>query len=192
MVGTRGPLPKPTAVKQFEGNPGRRTLNLSDGVNPRVEIPPPPAHLGKTAAKEWKRITPLLEELGLISGLDQAALALYCQAYGRLSELEEAFEQEVKALVKSDGLTYPAAVRKCSSTITPSGYEQQSVTVQLISSHRLQVHRHLAHFGLSPAARARVQPSNYVQPSLPGFEPTPEEKRPAGFAGLVAVAGGRG
>lgn len=192
MVGTRGPLPKPAAVKQFEGNLGRRTLNLSDGVNPRVEVPPMPDYLGRAAVKEWKRITPLLEELGLISGLDPAALGLYCQAYGRLWELEEAFEQEVKALIKSQKLTYAAAVRKCSSTTTPSGYEQQSVTVQLISSHRLQVHRHLMHFGLSPAARARVQPSNYVQPSLPGFEPAAEEKRPAGFAGLVAVAGGRG
>ena len=62
----------------------------------------------------------------------------------------------------------------------PSGYEQQSVLVQLIGNHRLQVHRHLMHFGLSPAARARVQPSNYAQPTLPGFEA--EHQAPAGMA----------
>jgi len=191
MSGSRGPLPKPAALKALEGNPGKRTLNLSDGVNPRIKVPPAPKHLGREASKEWKRITPILAELGLISDLDMAALALYCQAYGRLSELEEAFNLEVKAKMAT-GLTYPAAVRAASSTVTPSGYEQQSVTVQLISSHRLQVHRHLMHFGLSPAARARVQPSNYVQPSLPGFEPESGGggSAPAGF-GKFAVVGGR-
>lgn len=180
MTGPRGPLPKPTALKVLEGNPGKRALNLADGVNPRVEIPTAPKHLGREARKEWVRIAPLLEELGLISGLDRAALALYCQAVGRLWELETAFNGKVKLLV-DQGVEYSDAVYRTSFTATPSGYEQQSVLVQLIGSHRLQVHRHLAHFGLSPAARARVQPSNYVQPSLPGMEPGPGAQ-PAGFA----------
>ena len=43
---------------------------------------------------------------------------------------------------------------------------------QLLKHHREQVNRYLMHFGLSPAARARVQASNYVDPTLdlPGFE----------------------
>ena len=66
MTGSRGPMPKPTALKLIAGNPGKRALNLSDGVNPRIEIPAPPKHLGKSAVKEWRRITPILEELGLV------------------------------------------------------------------------------------------------------------------------------
>jgi hypothetical protein len=89
----------------------------------------------------------------------------------------------------SKGATYPDAVFAASVTKTPSGYEQQSVIVQLISAHRLQVHRHLGHFGLSPAARARVQPSNYAQPTLPGFEPVPEA--PASGMARFAVVGAR-
>lgn len=180
MTGSRGPLPKPTVLKLLEGNPGKRALNLADGVNPRVEIPSPPAHLGKEAKKEWKRIAPLLEELGLISGLDRAALGLYCQSLGRLSDLEEAFNGMV-AIHVAAGMSYPDAVFAASVTKTPSGYEQQSVIVNLIASHRLQVHRHLAHFGLSPSARARVQPSNYVQPSLPGIDDAPAAPQ-QGFA----------
>jgi len=42
------------------------------------------------------------------------------------------------------------------------------------------------HFGLSPAARGRVQPSNYVQPSLPGMEPKPESPA-SGFARFSVV-----
>jgi len=159
----------------LEGNAGKRPLDLAAGVNPRIEVPSPPKHLSVEARKEWKRITPLLEELGLISGLDRAALALYCQAAGRLAELETAFNGQVARLV-ADGADYPDAVYRASHAVTPSGYAQQSVLVQLIGKHREQLNRYLMHFGLSPAARGRVQASNYVQPTLPGIEPKPEAK----------------
>lgn len=178
-------MPKPTALKLLEGNPGKRALDLSDGVNPRVEIPDAPKHLGKEARKEWKRITPILEELGLISGLDRTALGLYCQTVGRLHELEMAFNGQVSRLEGED-TSYVDAVYKASHAVTPSGYAQQSVLVQLIKSHREQVNRYLMHFGLSPAARARVQASNYVDPTLtlPGFE---EPKQANGFQKFAVV-----
>jgi P27 family predicted phage terminase small subunit len=172
MTGTRGPLPKPNVLKLLQGNPGKRPLNLADGVNPRVEIPSAPAHLGKEARKEWKRVTPLLEELGLISGLDRAALGLYCQAVGRLTELETAFNAKVAAHV-ADGKDYAEAVYQVSHGLTPNGFAQQSVLFQLLRAHREEVNRYLAHFGLSPAARARVTPSNYLQPGLPGIDEPP-------------------
>jgi len=182
MNGTRGPLRKPDILKALEGNPGKRSLDLSGGVNPRVDIPSPPKHLGQEARKEWKRITPLLEELGLISGLDRAALALYCQAVGRLSELEMAFNGKVERYIADEKMEYSDAVYAASYAVTPSGYAQQSVIVQLIRSHREQVNRYLMHFGLSPAARGRVQASNYVQPTLPGIEPAPNKSPFAQFS----------
>jgi P27 family predicted phage terminase small subunit len=188
MTGTRGPLPKPHALRVLEGNAGKRPLDLSAGINPRIEVPSAPKHLGQEARKEWKRITPILAELGLVSGLDRAALALYCQAVGRLSELETAFNGQVDRLV-DEGASYADAVYKASYSVTPSGYAQQSVIVQLIGKHREQVNRYLMHFGLSPAARGRVQASNYVQPTLPGIEPAPTAAAPAGFA-MFAVPGG--
>jgi len=184
MTGSRGPLPKPAALKLLEGNPGKRALNLSEGVNPQVSIPAAPKHLGHEARKEWKRITPLLEELGLISGLDRAALALYCQAVGRLSELELAFNGMVARHVNT-GMDYADAVYQASYAVTPSGYAQQSVIVQLLGKHREQVNRYLMHFGLSPAARGRVQASNYVQPTLPGIDEAPTA---TGFARFTQPA----
>lgn len=184
MNGTRGPLPKPAALKLLEGNPGKRSLNLADGINPRVEIPSAPKHLGIEARKEWKRITPILEELGLVSGLDRAALALYCQTVGRLYEMEMAFNGKVDLNI-AKGMNYHDAVYATSFVTTPNGFEQQSVIYQLIKSHREQLNRYLMHFGLSPAARGRVQASNYVQPSLPGIEPVPN--MPAGFARFALV-----
>lgn len=166
---TMGRPRKPAALKLLQGNPGKRPLNLSEGINPRVEIPRAPSHLGVEARREWKRISPILEELGLISGLDLAALAIYCQAYGRLVELEQAFNSMVTKSVAA-GMAYRDAVHQASQSVTPSGYAQQSVIVQLIGRHRDQVHRFLTHFGLSPSARGRVQASNYLQPELPGME----------------------
>lgn len=183
-MGERGPLPKPPALRALEGNASKRPLDLAAGVNPRIEIPDAPRHLSKEARKEWKRITPLLEELGLISGLDRVALGLYCQAAGRLAELETAFNSKVALLVKDKGMAYEDAVYEASYAVTPSGYAQQSVIVQLIKAAREQVNRYLMHFGLSPAARGRVQPSNYVQPSLPGIDPKPEA---TGFSKFAVV-----
>ncbi len=188
MTGTRGPLPKPAALRLLEGNAGKRPLDLAAGINPRIEIPSPPRHLSNEAKKEWRRITPLLEELGLISGLDRTALALYCQAVGRLAELETAFNGMVNRRMAQDPATdYADAVYLASRAETPSGYEQQSVIVQLIKSHREQVNRYLMHFGLSPAARGRVQASNYVQPTLPGVDPLPSAQQATGFARFGVV-----
>lgn len=184
MSGSRGPMAKPTALRLLEGNAGKRPLDLSAGVNPTIAIPDAPRHLGREARKEWKRITPLLEELGLISGLDRSALAMYCQAAGRLAELETAFGRKVDALVDG-GMNYFDAVHEASHSTTPSGYQQQSVIVQLITRHREQLHRYLQHFGLSPAARGRVQPSNNIQLGLPGVEEKPAA--PSGFAKFSVV-----
>ena len=171
-MGQRGPKPLPANVHLLRGNPSKKpTGALLDEFCPEVEIPDFPVWIWPEAKKEWKRITPILEELGLISGLDRTALGLYCQAVGRLVELELAFNGQVKRL-EEGGANYVDAVAKASQSETPSGYVQQSVMTQLIKNHREQVNRYLMHFGLSPAARARVQASNYVDPTLdlPGFE----------------------
>ena len=188
MTGSRGPLPKPNVLKLMSNNPGKRPLNLADGVNPRVEIPSAPRHLGKEAVKEWKRITPLLEELGLISGLDRSALGLYCQAAGRLAELETSFNSKVAAHVEA-GMPYADAVYAVSHDVTPNGFRQQSVLSQLLRSHEDKVHRYLGHFGLSPAARARVTPSNHVQLGLPGMEASPAAAAASGFAKFAPRGG---
>ena len=51
MTGSRGPLPKPAALRLLEGNPGKRTLNLADGINPRIEVPSVPKRRGLESRK---------------------------------------------------------------------------------------------------------------------------------------------
>jgi P27 family predicted phage terminase small subunit len=83
----RGRKPKPTALKLLTGNAGKRRLNQSE-PKPPIDIPDCPEHLTEPARTEWERITPILKQQGLVTRLDRAALAAYCQNYARLAEAE--------------------------------------------------------------------------------------------------------
>lgn len=87
-VDMRGRKPKPAALKLLDGNPGKRPIR---GVEPRPPGGKPscPAHLSPTAKAEWKRLAGALHQVGLLTSADRAALAAYCQAYGRWVEAEK-------------------------------------------------------------------------------------------------------
>lgn len=169
-MGQRGPQPKPNVLKLIQGNPGKRPLDLGGEVMPEIAVPDCPRHLNKEARKEWKRITVELQSLGLISRLDRAALALYCQAWGQMVLLEESLNADV-SLNLEKGEEIGAAVTNAMSFTTNKGYQGQSVKVQLINNLREQVNRYLAAFGLSPSSRGRVKASsNTGQQPLPGMD----------------------
>lgn len=181
-MGQRGPKTQPAALKLVTGNAGRRPIDLDAGINPRVEIPRCPSHLSDDAKTEWKRLAPQLEELGLITGLDLAAFAMYCQAYGRwvfaerrIRELNDQAARSVKELRKQgvdvpngDALRFPGFVQK-----TPSEYEQQSIWLQLSNKALEQTLKLAAEFGLSPSMRTKVTASREQQ-LLPGIDPAPD------------------
>lgn len=163
-MGQRGPQPQAAVLKLMRGNPGKRPLNLADGVNPEVAVPDIPRHLNKEARKEWKRITVELETLGLISRLDRAALSLYCQAWGRLVELETAFQKRADRLAQEGKDPTAAYV-----DVTASGYRANAAEINMINALQDQVHKFLQSFGLSPSSRSRVTASANQMP-LPGME----------------------
>ena len=87
-----GRKPKPTAVKALEGNPGKRSLNTGE-PKPEKKAPRCPAWLEGEAKKEWKRMAGQMEKLGILTEIDMAAFAGYCQAYARWKEAEEFITQ---------------------------------------------------------------------------------------------------
>ena len=88
----RGRKPKPTAIKELEGNPGKRPLNDAE-PKPERKAPPCPKWLEPEAKKEWRRLSKQLEQIGVLTEVDQAAFASYCQAYARWKEAEEFMTQ---------------------------------------------------------------------------------------------------
>jgi len=183
-MGLRGPKPVPTVLKLIQGNPGKRPLNLSDGVNPPIVVPSPPSWLSAHALKEWRRITVELQELGLIAQIDKASLTTYCQTWGDLCDLELAFRAQKRQAIERGG---PKDLAAASAYFhkTPTGFLRDSALHRKIVEMRSELDRYVRNFGLNPSSRARVTASNYQQPSLPGFE-QPVQSAPAnGFARFV-------
>ena len=70
----RGRKPIPTAIKELEGNPGKRALNIKE-PKPKRKAPKCPTWLDNEAKKEWKRTAKQLEQLGILTEVDMAAFA---------------------------------------------------------------------------------------------------------------------
>ena len=141
----RGRRPKPTLLKVISGNPGKRPLNSRE-PRPAIALPTCPAHLNPSAKAEWKRLARELHHIGILSNLDRAAFAAYCQAYGRWVEAEKKLK-ETPAILKM-----------------PSGYLQQNPWLTIATKQLELLHRFSCELGLSPASRSRV---TTIQPLRP-------------------------
>lgn len=132
-----GRKPKPTALKVLEGNPGKRPLNTKES-KPKSNAPKCPTWLEAEAKKEWRRMSKQLEMLGLLTEVDMAAFAGYCQAYARWKEAEE-FISKHGSIIK-----------------TPNGYLQQIPQVNIASNYLKLMSKFCEQFGLTPSARSRI------------------------------------
>lgn len=139
-MATRGRKPKPTALKVLEGNPGKRPLNI-DEPKPKKKAPKCPSWLEPEAKKEWRRMSKTLEQIGVLTQVDGAAFAGYCQAYARWKEAEEF-------------LTKHGTIFK-----TPSGYIQQVPQVSIAQTYLKIMKDFCSEFGLTPSARTRIKAS---------------------------------
>ena len=137
----RGRPPKPTALKVLEGNPGKRPLNQNE-PKPEKKAPKCPSWLETDAKKEWRRLAKELEAMGLLTRIDMAVFAGYCQAYARWKEAEE-FISKHGSILK-----------------TASGYIQQIPQVSIAQQNLKQMRNFCSELGLTPSARSRLNITN--------------------------------
>ncbi len=174
-MGQRGPKPLPTNVHLLRGNASKKPLAslLDDVVRPAVDIPECPAHIEGEARAEWERVTPHLFSLGLISQIDRAAIAAYCDTWGEYVEAcacIKSMRAHFSTTVSIKDL--PETVRDWFAghvATTPSGYQQISIPIQHRNKSLEHLRSFLALFGMSPADRSRVTQSD-PQLGLPGIE----------------------
>lgn len=155
----------PSNVHLIRGNPSKKSdEELAGGTAVRVPIVVPacPQHLGPEARAEWRRISPHLVTAGLVTELDRAALAGYCQAWGEWAVLE----RKVKDLIGTNGAD--ALV-----DVTPSGYKQVSALAQARDRALDRMLRFAKEFGLTPASR--IASTAGQQMALPGMPDDPME-----------------
>lgn len=122
-MGRRGPLPKPTKLKKFEGNPGRRKLPESE-PEPRVDdqVPAPPEHLPDVAQAAWRAIGRELHAIGLLTSVDYHALEQYATAYAfwraNLIAVQQRMQEEGSIVTRvtddKGNLRYEAPMTECS------------------------------------------------------------------------------
>jgi P27 family predicted phage terminase small subunit len=145
-MGKRGPAPKPTALKLLQGTYRQDRAARNEPV-PEVSVPSCPSWLHAEAKREWRRIVPELERLGLITTIDRAALAAYCQAYAEWWEMERDIAQNGRW------------------QLTETGYEAQRPAVSIRSKALDHMKAFLKEFGLTPSSRTRVSSDKKDAPS---------------------------
>ncbi len=129
----------------LEGNPGKRKLVSIDGgagapAPPRSKKrrkPNAPSDLSEDAAREWRRVVPLLDERGLVEHLDVAALRVYCEAV--------ALHVAASRIVATKGPLVEG--QKGNAVRNPAIMIQRQAAADIA--------RGAAQFGLTPADRAR-------------------------------------
>jgi P27 family predicted phage terminase small subunit len=133
-----GRKPKPTALKELAGNPGKRPLNQRE-PKPKTTLPPCPRHLSAEARKEWRRMGGELARMGVVTVVDRAALAAYCVAYARWADAE-------------------AQVTKLGTVVkTANGNLIQNPYLAVANRAMDQMMKAAGEFGMTPSSRSRVQ-----------------------------------
>lgn len=158
-MGRRGPAPKPTPMKLLQGNAGKRAINKNE-PKPQLKAPPCPAWLSPEAKREWRQLAPALERLGLLTEVDKAIFAVYCQSWAEWRASVD--------FLHGEGYTFE----------TPKGYVQQRPEVAIGQRARKDMIAFGSQLGLSPASRTRIS----VEPSEGKSDPF-EEWRQRGRSG---------
>lgn len=150
----RGRKPLPTNVKVLRGNPGKRKLNKSE-PKPSGKLPACPHWLTLEAKREWRRVLPELKAMGLLTVVDRAALAAYCEAWACFRQAQEVVqekgithEEPIMARVKGEnGVVFEKIV----------GYKVKQRPEVAVSLRYFQIlSRMVVEFGFTPSSRGRM------------------------------------
>lgn len=113
-MGRRGPKPKPTVIKKFEGNPGKRRLPKGEPEPAAVDGDPvPPAWLGAEGQAKWREIVPQLRALGVLTTLDLDVLSTYCASWDEYAQCQKTMNEEGHYVYLESGFValHPAVSR---------------------------------------------------------------------------------
>ncbi len=168
-VGRRGPKGKPSNLIALEGNPGKRPINnrepkFKDGASC-------PQWLPVEAKREWRRLYKELMINGLLTTADRALFAAYCLAWARLREAQDMIAGRLKVPVKMpDGKIELREIEGGTTIVTDKGNMIQHPAVGMANQSIKMLSNLAAHFGFSPAARARIVAGHQEGEQMDAFE----------------------
>ena len=141
-----GRKPKPTSLKILQGTDRKDRSNPQE-PRPTPDLPAPPDHLSRDALIEWGRVSSELFQLGLLTKVDRAALAAYCETYSRWAQSER--------LVQEQGFTIE----------TTNGNVIQNPMVGTANKAMELMHKYMVEFGMTPSSRTRIGATKTDKPA---------------------------
>jgi P27 family predicted phage terminase small subunit len=145
----------PPYLRLVTGNRGKRRINKK-APDPAPAMPAVPTHLSDEAKVEWGRIANELHDMGVLTRLDRAALAAYCQAWSDWVEAENHLRTFGKVVHSPVKTTIKQKRNGQKVTETSGGYPIQSPYLAIRNKSLELMHKFLSEFGLSPSSRTRV------------------------------------
>ena len=133
----------PTELHILNGNPSKIKDLGKNEPKPAPICPECPEWLCKDAKKEWERISPQLEKLGLLTQIDMAALVGYCESWAQYKKAIE--------FIQKNGEVYP--IKDDNGKIK---YLQQFPQVSIANKALINIKSFCTEFGMTPSARSRM------------------------------------
>ena len=133
----------PTALKLLKGNPGKRPINDAE-PKPSKKRPICPTWIDVDAKAMWKRLIPMLSDMGVLTEVDGNAVARYCQLWSRWKRAEQ--------FIQKNGDVFPIKAEDGSIK-----YLQQFPQVGIANNLAAQLNRLETEFGLTPSSRSRIR-----------------------------------
>ncbi|GAB3324297.1 phage terminase small subunit P27 family [Larkinella ripae] len=133
---------KPTVIKQLQGTDQPCRTNKNEVQPKTVSMPTPPDWLSEFGKDEWWIVTSELEALGLLTAMDLAMLATYCQQCGIIRRANEQMQNDpdFNDLVVT----------------TPNGALQPNPLLGIINKATDVALKIAGQFGFTPSARTRL------------------------------------
>lgn len=136
----RGRKPKPTKLKEKEGNPGKRKLhNTEPTAGGKISKP---ESLNDRAALVWDKLVAWLSAMNLLDAADEIALMVFCQSVDAYLTAQE--------FLNKNGTYYTTQTQTGGTMIR--NFPQVANRNQALQ----EIKAHYAEFGLTPAARTRL------------------------------------
>lgn len=140
-MAVRGRKPKPTALKERLGNPGKRPLNEAE-PQPQSASTRVPHGLSAGAQKFWRGVAAELVRLGVLTVVDVPAFILMAEHYGM-----------ARAAVKE--LTLDSGKLKL-LILDQHGVDRKHPLLQVLRDNSAAFRSFATEFGMTPSSRSRL------------------------------------
>lgn len=139
----RGRKPKPTKLKELNGNAGKRAINKNEPKFSSITNIEPPEWLPSLAVEMWQRVMPELLTNEVLTMADLHNVEAFCAAYARWREAQEHIEQNGVVIMNKE-----------------TGSIAKNPAVTVVNETARQLVQFGSLLGLDPSSRSRLTGSS--------------------------------